>query len=39
MKKFDVVLIDTAGRMENDKPLMKVLAKVLPWFDFMCYGS
>jgi signal recognition particle receptor subunit alpha len=28
-KKFDVVLIDTAGRMENDEPLMKALAKVI----------
>ena len=27
-KKIDVVLIDTAGRMENDEPLMKALAKV-----------
>ena len=27
-KKFDVVLIDTAGRMQNDEPLMVALAKV-----------
>ena len=27
-KKFDVVLIDTAGRMQNDEPLMIALAKV-----------
>jgi signal recognition particle receptor subunit alpha len=26
---FDVVLIDTAGRMQNDEPLMRALAKVL----------
>ncbi len=29
VKKFDVVLIDTAGRMENNKPLMNALAKVI----------
>lgn len=28
-KKFDVVLIDTAGRMQNDEPLMIALAKVM----------
>jgi signal recognition particle receptor subunit alpha len=28
-KKFDVVLIDTAGRMQNDEPLMIALAKVI----------
>ena len=27
-KKFDVVLVDTAGRMQNDEPLMVALAKV-----------
>ena len=25
---FDVVLIDTAGRMQNNEPLMRALAKV-----------
>ncbi|UJR31042.1 hypothetical protein I4U23_018552 [Adineta vaga] len=28
-KKFDVVLIDTAGRMQNDEPLMIALAKLI----------
>ncbi|CAF1143521.1 unnamed protein product [Adineta ricciae] len=28
-KKFDVVLIDTAGRMQNDEPLMAALAKLI----------
>ena len=28
-KKFDVVLVDTAGRMQNDEPLMIALAKVM----------
>lgn len=34
-KNFDVVLIDTAGRMQNDEPLMIALAKVnsSPLFD------
>lgn len=27
--KFDVVLVDTAGRMQNDEPLMIALAKVI----------
>ena len=27
-QRFDVVLVDTAGRMQNDEPLMKALAKV-----------
>ena len=26
--KFDVVLVDTAGRMQDNEPLMKALAKV-----------
>ena len=26
--KFDVVLVDTAGRMQNNEPLMRSLAKV-----------
>lgn len=26
---FDVVLIDTAGRMQNNQPLMRALSKVL----------
>lgn len=26
--KFDVVLIDTAGRMQDNEPLMRALAKV-----------
>ncbi|CAF4290608.1 unnamed protein product, partial [Adineta steineri] len=29
LKKFDVVLIDTAGRMQNDEPLMTALAKLI----------
>ncbi|CAF1398767.1 unnamed protein product [Adineta steineri] len=28
-KKYDVVLIDTAGRMQNDEPLMVALAKLI----------
>lgn len=27
---FDVVLIDTAGRMQDNEPLMRALAKVRP---------
>lgn len=27
---FDVVLIDTAGRMQDNEPLMRALAKVCP---------
>lgn len=27
--KIDVVLIDTAGRMQDNEPLMKALAKVI----------
>ena len=27
--RYDVVLIDTAGRMQDNEPLMKALAKVL----------
>ena len=27
-QKFDVVLVDTAGRMQDNEPLMKALAKV-----------
>lgn len=27
-KDFDVVLIDTAGRMQDNEPLMRALAKV-----------
>ncbi len=26
--QYDVVLIDTAGRMQNNEPLMRALAKV-----------
>ncbi len=26
--KYDVVLVDTAGRMQDNEPLMKALAKV-----------
>ena len=26
---YDVVLIDTAGRMEDNEPLMRALAKVI----------
>ncbi|CAF1199613.1 unnamed protein product [Adineta steineri] len=29
LNKFDVVLIDTAGRMQNDEPLMTALAKLI----------
>lgn len=28
-KKYDVVLIDTAGRMQDNEPLMKALAKLI----------
>ncbi len=34
-KKFDVVLIDTAGRMQNDEPLMIALAKVMNFHLFI----
>ena len=27
-QSFDVVLVDTAGRMQNNEPLMRALAKV-----------
>jgi signal recognition particle receptor subunit alpha len=30
-KDFDVVLIDTAGRMQDNEPLMRALAKVRRW--------
>ncbi len=30
-KNMDVVLIDTAGRMQDNKPLMQALAKVTFW--------
>lgn len=29
MNKFDVVLIDTAGRMQDNEPLMRALAKLV----------
>ena len=28
-QKFDVVLIDTAGRMQDNEPLMRALAKLI----------
>ena len=28
-QKYDVVLVDTAGRMQDNEPLMKALAKVM----------
>lgn len=31
---FDVVLIDTAGRMQDNEPLMRALAKVLSSSDW-----
>ena len=27
-QRFDVVMVDTAGRMQDDEPLMRALAKV-----------
>lgn len=32
---FDVVLVDTAGRMQNNEPLMRALAKVC----LLCTGA
>ncbi len=32
--KIDVVLIDTAGRMQDNEPLMKALSKVWVFFGF-----
>lgn len=29
MKKIDVVLIDTAGRMQDNEPLMKALSRLI----------
>ena len=29
--KLDVVLVDTAGRMQDNEPLMRALAKVSTW--------
>ena len=29
VQKYDVVLVDTAGRMQDNEPLMKALAKVI----------
>jgi signal recognition particle receptor subunit alpha len=38
MSMIDVVLIDTAGRMQNDEPLMIALAKVINYsFFFLKY--
>ena len=34
--KFDVVLIDTAGRMQDNEPLMRALAKVFKFNDLDC---
>lgn len=31
---FEVVLIDTAGRMQDNEPLMRALGKVEPLFPF-----
>lgn len=28
-KKFDVVLVDTAGRMQDNEPLMRALGKLI----------
>lgn len=30
--KIDVVLVDTAGRMQDNEPLMRALAKVLSFW-------
>lgn len=32
--RFDVVLIDTAGRMQDNEPLMRALAKVSLYYSF-----
>lgn len=29
LKKIDVVLIDTAGRMQNNEPLMRALSRIV----------
>lgn len=34
-EKIDVVLIDTAGRMQDNKPLMESLAEVHPTSNFL----
>lgn len=30
---YDVVLVDTAGRMQDNEPLMRALTKVIIYFD------
>lgn len=31
--KYDVVLVDTAGRMQDNEPLMRALTKVITYFN------
>ena len=38
-ERIDVVLVDTAGRMQDNEPLMKELAKVRSRFDYFCSCS
>lgn len=33
--KIDIVLIDTAGRMQDNEPLMKALSKVNIWISIL----
>ena len=35
--RIDVVLVDTAGRMQDNEPLMRALAKVLYAHSNMCH--
>ena len=34
---IDVVMIDTAGRMQDNEPLMRALAKVRNFYNFLCH--
>lgn len=42
---IDVVLVDTAGRMQDNEPLMRALAKVMHFYNFKliilskCYAA
>lgn len=33
--KYDVVLVDTAGRMQDNEPLMRALTKVIMLFIYL----
>ena len=37
-QRYDVVLVDTAGRMQDNEPLMRALAKVGPPRPLTCFG-